>query len=222
VFCVVSMDWIYIFSLSSHVLTVCTYAHCLYICHVASDVTFDFILITTELMLCCQWCCFVLNFCQFWAYALVPTKFRMLHNMSTCIVFVDMLTEFLRCLYAFLIKWWLTCSENYCLCRYAHCFYRCSLFWYMLTEFTYDHCFDICSLFLHMLTILIYAHYFYICSLSIYICSLSLYTLTIFTYAHYVYMWSLFLYTLTVFTYGHCFYICSPSLHMLTILIYAH
>jgi hypothetical protein len=80
--------YLYICSLSLHMLIIFTYAHCLYIYHVANDVTFDFILITIELMLCCQWCCFVFNFCQFWAYALVSMKFRMLHNMSTCIVFV--------------------------------------------------------------------------------------------------------------------------------------
>jgi hypothetical protein len=118
-------------------------------------------------------------------------------------VFVDMLTVFMMPLCSkFLIKWWLTYSETYCLCRYAHCFY-------------------IYSLSLHMLTVLTYAHYLYICSLF-YICSLSLYTLTIFTYAHCVYIWSLFLYMLNVFTYAHCFYICSLSLHMLTVFIYAH
>jgi hypothetical protein len=189
VICVVSMDWIYICSLSLHVLIVFTYAHCLYICHVVNDVTFDFILITTEFMLCCQWCCFVLNFCQFWSYALVPIKFWMLHNISTCTVFVfsalfglwwncqlqklfgiwaddlklvrnlaslpavptvfvDMLTVFMMPLCSkFLIKWWLTWSETYCLYRYAHCFYRYSLCLYMVTVF-------------------IYAHYLYIYSLS--------------------------------------------------------
>jgi hypothetical protein len=159
---VVSMDWIYICSLSLHVLTVFTYAHCLYICHVANDVTFDFILITTELMLCCQWCCFLLNFCQFWAYALVSMKFRMLHNMSTCTVFLDMLTEFLWCLYA-PSSW---SNDDWHVLRPT-------VFADMLTVFIDAHCFDICSLSLHMLTVLTYAHYFCICSLF-------WYTLTVF------------------------------------------
>jgi hypothetical protein len=39
--------------LNLYMLTIFTCAHCLYICHVANDVTFDFILISTERMLCC-------------------------------------------------------------------------------------------------------------------------------------------------------------------------
>jgi hypothetical protein len=47
-------DLCYFYGLNLYMLTVFTYAHYLYICHVANDVTFEFILITTELMLCCQ------------------------------------------------------------------------------------------------------------------------------------------------------------------------
>jgi hypothetical protein len=115
----------------------------------------------------------------------------------------------------FLIKWWSTCSETYCLCRYAHYFYRCSLFWYMLTEFTYAHCFDICSLFLYMLTIFIYAHW-------VYISSLFLHMLTVFICGHCFYIRSLSLHMVTVFIYAHWVYICSMFWYMLTVFIYAH
>jgi hypothetical protein len=208
VICVVSMDWIYICSLSLHVLTVFTYVHCLYICHLANDVTFNFILITTELMLCYQWCCFVLNFYQFWAYALVPMKFRMLHNMSTCTIFVfsALFGLWWNCPTPEIIwdmSWWSrTCEElgiitshPYCLCRYAHCFYICSLFlWclYALSSWSNGDW--------HVLRPTVFVD-----------------MLTIFIDAHCVYISSLFLDMLTVFIYAHCLNICSLSLHMVTV-----
>jgi hypothetical protein len=234
VICVVSMDWIYICSLFLHVLTVFTYAHCLYICLVANDVTFDFILITIEIMFGYQWCCFVLNFCQFWTYALVSMKFWMLHNMSTCIVFVfsALFGLWWNCPTLEIIwdmSWWSgTCEElgiitspAYCLYRYAHYFYDAFML-QVLDQMMIDMFWDllslsICSLCLYMVTVFIYAHCLNICSLSLHmltvftyaycfdICSLFLYMLTKFIYAHWVYIRSLYcLYTLTIFTYAHC------------------
>jgi hypothetical protein len=129
-------------------------------------------------------------------------------------------------------------SRLYCLCRYAHYFYICSLFlwclyassswsnddWHvlrptvfvdMLTIFIDAHCVYIWSLFLYMSIVFIYAHYLYICSLF-------LYMLTIFIYAHWVYICSMNLYMLTVFTYAHCVYTWSLFLYILIIFTYAH
>jgi hypothetical protein len=137
-------------------------------------------------------------------------------SLSICLLFLYMITVFMMPLCSkFLIKWWLTCPETYCLCRYAHCFYRCSLYLYMVIIFIYAHCLNICSLSLHMLTVFTYVHCFDICSLF-------LYMVTEFIYAHWVYIRSLILHMLTVLICDHCFYICSVSLHMLTVFIYAH
>jgi hypothetical protein len=161
---------VFIYAMLSMMLLSILFSLLLSLCFVANDVALYLTFVNSEPMPLCQWSfgCYTI-----WALVLslssLPSlacdeivqlqklfgiwadDLELVRNMTSLpaapTVFVDMLTIFMMPLCSkFLIKWWLTCSETYCLCRYAHCFYRCSLCLYIVTVFIYAHCLYICSL----------------------------------------------------------------------------